>query len=227
MEYLVTIWTAALMTQAVLSFALLSRTRELPCFRRFVVVDFVRWALLFWLFRYGTQTHYGYAFLYTEPASMILLAATGIEAFGRLVHERPPPSAYWTIIVAVLLIGAALPHHNLQTRAAPTIYEIALNKMFMQRALFAFLVVALLLVASAWHERLPDAHGIILFCFCLFDLVTYLSLTIYPAWAKSRPLDGPLFVMSGQLGCLMAWTVRACSAVGAERQGHGRGGGGR
>lgn len=212
MEYLVTVWFAALLTQATLMFALLRGPRALPWFTRFLVVDFVRWALLFWLFRYGTQTQYGYAFLCTEPVSMILLAAAGIEAFGRNVKERPPLSAYVTICVAVLLIGAALPHHNLQTRAAPTIYEIALNRMFMQRALFAFLVVALLLVASAWHERLPDAHGIILFAFCLFDLVTYLSLTIYPAWAKSRPLDGPLFVMSGQTACLMAWTIRAAMA---------------
>ena len=207
MEYLVTIWTAALMTQAVLSFALLRGPRELPCFTRFVVVDFARWVFIFVVVReYGFRSsEYGFSFLFTEPFSMILLAAAGIEAFGRHVNERPPWSAYVTIIVAVLLIGAALPHHELQSRTAPTVYEIALNKMFMQRALFAFLTVALLLVASAWHERPPDAHGTILFCFCLFDLVTYLSLTIYPEWAKARPLDAPLFVMSGQLGCLIAW----------------------
>ena len=219
MEYLVTTWAAVLMTQAVLSFALILRPRGLPWFTRFIVADFIRWIFLFAVvWRYGFRsTQYGFSFLFTEPISMILLACAGIEAFGRHVRERPPWTAYVTIIVSVLLIGAALPHHNLQSRAAPSIYEIALNKMFMQRALFAFLTVALLLVASAWHERPPDAHGTILFCFCLFDLVTYLSLTIYPAWAKARPLDAPLFVMTGQLGCLVAWAIRFCRRSGSDK----------
>ena len=217
MDYLVTIWTAALMTQAVLSFALLRGPRELPCFTRFILVDFARWALMYALWLYGTRTQYGYAFLFTEPFSMILLACAGIEAFGLHVRERPPWTAYVTIIVAVLLIGAALPHHDLQTRAAPNIYEIALNRMFMQLALFAIVTIVLLVVPSAWHERLPDAHGLILFTFCLFDLVTYLSLTIYPAWAKARPLDAPLFVMTGQLGCLVAWAIRFCRRSGSDK----------
>jgi len=197
---LIALWTACIVAQAVLNFFLYRNAiyKRCPVFTAFLSYDLARWVGMYGVWLWGTRTQYGFWFLASEPGSMILLCAAGIEAFGQLVHEKPPLAAYVAIILAVLSVGCVLPH----------VREVPMTWMFTQRALMAFVPLSLLVVASAWHEQLPDGHGIIITVFCLFDLVTYLSLALYPEWAKTHPLDAPLFVMSGQCCCLVAWAVR-------------------
>lgn len=187
------LWAASLCVEA----AVLLRRRP-PVFAAFVSVDLARSSLMFAIWLWGTRNQYGFWFLTTEPFDMILLCAAGIEAFGRLVRERAPLGAYVVIIGSVLAVGFVL----------PSVSGVPMTRMFTQRALMAFVPLALLIAAGVWHSRWPDYHGAVFSAFCLFDLVTYLSLALYPEWAKSRPLDAPLFVMSGQLGCMVAWAVR-------------------
>lgn len=186
------LWAASLLAEA----TVLLRRRP-PVFTAFVSVDLARSSLMFAVWLWGTRNQYGFWFLATEPFDMILLCAAGIEAFGRLVREQPPLGAYVTIICCVLAVGFVL----------PSVSGVPMTRMFTQRALMAFVPLALLIAAAVWHSRWPDYHGAVFGLFCLFDLVTYLSLALYPEWARARPLDAPLFVMSGQLGCMVAWAV--------------------
>lgn len=167
-------------------------------FTAFLLVDWIRSRIMFEIWADGTRTQYAFWFLVTEPFDMVLFCAAGIEAFGRLVRERPPLSAYVVIICSVAAVGFVL----------PSVSGVVMTRMFTQRALMAFTPLALIIAAAAWHSRWPDPHVFIFALFCLFDLVTYLSLALYPEWARTRPLDAPLFVMAGQLGCLIAWSVR-------------------
>lgn len=187
------LWAASLLVEATV---LLRRHPRV--FTTFVLVDLARSSLMFAVWLWGTRNQYGFWFLITEPFDMILLCAAGIECFGRLVRERPPVAAYVAIISAVLMVGFVL----------PSVSGVPMTRMFTQRALMAFVPLALMIAAGVWHSRWPDYHGAVFALFCLFDLVTYLSLALYPEWARSRPLDAPLFVMCGQLGCLIAWSVR-------------------
>lgn len=208
-EYLSATWLGHILAEALL-LACLIRARQftkVPCFSWFVAFDLTRAIVLLPLWKPATFTAYGYAFLITEPIDMILLACAGIEAFGRFVNERPTVAAYVALIIPVLIVGAAIPSHQLQSRVDPTWQEILLNKMFMQRALLTSMPVSLLWGWGWWHGRWPDARTITLMVFCGFDLVTYFSLAIAPGWVKARPFDGPLFVLAGQTCCLLALDI--------------------
>lgn len=210
-EYLGTVWLGHILTELLLLVCLIrgGAFRRRPYFAWFIAFDVARATALFPLWKRATWTAYGYSFLITEPVDMLLLACAGIEAFGMFVQERVPFKACVALIVPVLLVGAVIPYQYLQSRPAPTWQEVLLNKMFLERALVTALPVALLWWWSWFHEREPDTDSIVLIVFCLFDLITYFSMALFPAWVKSNPFYGPLFVMSGQTACLMAWTIRA------------------
>lgn len=217
-EYLGAVWLGHILAEAVL-LAALWRARSfanLPCFCWFIAFDLARAAVLLPLWSSRTWTAYGYGYLITEPADMILLSCAGIEAFGLFVRERPTRAAYAAFILPVLIVGIAIPSHQLQSRVDPTWQEVLMNKAFMCRALLTSMPVGLIWGWAWWHDRMPDARTIVLMAFCLFDLVTYFSLAIAPGWVKARPYDGALFVLSGQTACMLAFDFLFTARTRAE-----------
>lgn len=205
-----TLWLSAVLVQPIL-FAALFRSgcaREFSVFTAFIGYDAVRWAWMLWVFMNHSPRQYGFWFMLLEPGSAVLLAASGIEVFGRLIGERIPLRAYVVMIAAVILAGLPFPHPQMQSARVPTWQEVLLNKMFTERALLVmFLVLGLISVTAAIRVKMPDWHGVILFLFGFADVSTYASLAAFPQWAKERPVEGPLFVLSAQLTCLLAWLI--------------------
>lgn len=173
----------------------------LPVFSTFIAVDLIRSVSMFAIWLWGTRQQYAVGFMLTEWPDMILLCASGVEAFARRFSTPPAPWVYGLIVGLVLAVGYGLPPAE----------NVPLNRMFMQRSLVAFCTVAVILSGSAWCERLPGWHGGILALYSVFDLIAYFSLALFPEWAKADPYSAPVLTMAGGAVCMMgwAWVARA------------------
>lgn len=181
------VWAASIVAQLVI-LAMLVRHghfRRLPLFTAWITWDMLRSVAVFSVYTLiGHDTNaYAIIFAWTEPMVLLLFAGAGLEAAGAA-------SFGWGLAIA-LGFGMMIDF---------PVSDLPLRTQFMTRALVAGAVASALVIRSTaellWYTS-------IFLLFCVIDLTTYLSIVMF--WPNLDRAAVSLFVMVGQLCCLIAW----------------------
>jgi hypothetical protein len=185
------VWAISFGIELALILRLIRWRVDLPVFRSYLIFDLIR-SVLLWTFDDGTQSSrpYLYAWKYTEPIAIVLLAMVGAESWKKLVNS---PIRYLEVWVAVSLAPLAVGI----TSGGPKFRLLLFGHAFVTALIAAGLCVCL---SGEWRT-----HAGILAAFCCVEFVGHAAI-LAGTVCDSRIAAA---VIIGETACLAAWLWHA------------------